>query len=123
VPRPDRVRTLRGTAFGWIDARLHRDGWLMRLSTEALAVYVFLVLVADRDGVSFYRRDRIGEALALGDAEVGQGLRELESLDLVAFRPFTPHDRNGFRQVLALPMAGPPPAAQDVARLVIKSSV
>jgi len=118
VPRPDRVRTLQGVAFGWIDARFQRDGWLMRLSPEALSVYVFLALAADRDGVSFYRRDRIREGLALGEAEVWEGLRQLEDLDLVAFAPFGLHACEGFRQVLSVPASGPPPLCRDVRQLL-----
>ena len=118
VPRPDRVRTLEGVAFGWMDARLHRDGWLMRLSPEALSVYVFLALVADRDGVSFYRRDRIGAGLALGETEVREALRQLEDLGLVAFFPFGPHACEGFRQVLSVPASGPPPLCRDVRQLL-----
>ncbi len=38
--------------FGWLDARLWRDGWLEVLTAEDLAVYAFLCLVADRQGVS-----------------------------------------------------------------------
>jgi len=98
-----------GRAFGWIDARLRR-GWLELLPPDALATYVFLCLAADRQGVSFYRRDRIGLALGLGDAEVAAALRRLRQLDLVAYAPFSAHAVDGFHQVLALP-AAPPDAA------------
>lgn len=111
VPRPDRVRRLGpGTAFGWSDARLHRDRWLEALTPSALGTYVFLCLAADREGVSFYRRDRIGRALGLDDAEVAAALRRLRQLELVAYAPFSPHAVDGFHQVLALPAAPPPDA-------------
>lgn len=109
VPRPDRVRTLTGTAFGWLDARLRR-GWLELLTPDALATYSFLCLAADRQGVSFYRRDRIARAVGLGDAEVAAALRRLRQLELVAYAPFSPHAVDGFHQVLALPAAPPPDA-------------
>ena len=49
VPVPHRVRRLNATrGFGWLDARLLRDGWLDVLRAEDLAVYVFLCLVGDR---------------------------------------------------------------------------
>ena len=65
LPQPERVRALGAAAgFGWLDARLIRDGWLEVLTAEDLAVYVFLCLVADRQGVSWYRQDRIRTALA-----------------------------------------------------------
>jgi hypothetical protein len=109
VPRPDRVRTLDGVAFGWLDAALHRTGWLRVLSLPALATYAFLCLVADRQGVSFYRRGRIGRELGLDDGEVASALARLIELDLVAYRPFRDGAADGFHQVLSLPEQGPPP--------------
>lgn len=110
VPRPDRIRRLGGAGgFGWLDARLVRERWLERLGSEELAVYVFLCLVADRQGVSWYRRDRIREALGLGERAVWEALDRLEQLDLVAYQPFHRHASEGFRQVLDLPEPGPCP--------------
>lgn len=111
VPRLDRVRRLGpGVAFGWIDARLRRDGWLGALTPSALATYVFLCLAADREGVSFYRRDRIAHALGLDDMEVARALRRLRDLDLVGYVPFSAHAVDGFHQVLSIPEGGPPPS-------------
>jgi len=115
VPRPDRVRTLNRVAFGWLDARLHHDGWLRAMTPQALAVYAFLCLAADRRGVSFYRRDRIARELGLDDAELSSTLTRLRELDLVAYRPFRPGAADGFRQVLSLPADGPPPLIPDSA--------
>jgi len=110
VPEPGRVRALAGAAgFGWLDARLWRDGWLEVLSAEDLAVYAFLCLVADRQGVSWYRQDRIRAALGLAEQAVWHALSRLEALGLVAYRPFHVHASEGFRQVLAVPAGGPPP--------------
>jgi hypothetical protein len=109
VPDPDRVRTLQNVAFGWIDAALHHRGWLRVLSPQALAVYAFLCLVADRRGVSFYRRDRIARELGLDDREVADALTRLRDLDLVAFRAFRPGAIDGFHQVLSLPESLPAP--------------
>lgn len=109
VPRPDRVRTLQGIAFGWIDAALQHRGWLRVLSPHAIAVYSFLCLVGDRSGVSFYRRDRIARELGLGEREVIDALTRLRELDLIAFRPFRPGAIDGFHQVLSLPDTEPSP--------------
>jgi len=78
------------------------------LSTEALATYLFLCLAADRQGVSFYRRDRISRELGLSDSELFSALGRLEKLELVAYEPFGPHASDGFHQVLSLSPGGPP---------------
>jgi len=105
--RPDRVRRLGGTAFGWIDARLKHDGWLGALPPHALGVYAFLCLAADREGVSWHTRARIGAALGLDDGCVWRALEVLEALDLVAYEPFSTHAADGWRQVLSVPPGGP----------------
>lgn len=109
VPRPDRVRTLDHVAFGWLDARLQHDGWLRVMTPQALSVYAFLCLAADRRGVSFYRRDRIARDLGLDDPELSADLARLRELDLVAYQPFRRGAADGFHQVLSLPTDGPPP--------------
>ena len=117
VPRPDRVRSIEGTAFGWIDAGLWRRDWLGALSPEELAVYVFLCLVADRRGVSFYRRDRIAHHLGLDLGSIDRARVRLRKLDLVAYQPFSVHSPDGFHQVLALPDVGPPEPLSALAEL------
>ncbi len=107
VPRPDRVRSLAGTSFGWEAAALWRDGWLAVLTPQAAKAYMFLCLVADRRGISFYRRDRISRALDLDVQELHAALAQLEELDLVAYRPFRPGAVDGYRQVLSVPAGGP----------------
>jgi hypothetical protein len=109
VPRPERIRVMGGSGgFGWLDARLVRDGWLAKMMPEDLAVYAFLCLTADRQGVSWYRRDRIREALSIGERAVWESLERLEKLDLVAYQPFHRNASEGFRQVLELPSGGFP---------------
>ena len=114
VPRPDRVRTLDGIAFGWLDARLHHDRWLRAMTPQALCVYAFLCLAADHRGVSFYRRSRIARELGLDDSETSASLSRLRKLDLVAYRPFRSGAVDGFHQVMSLPLDGPPPLLDDV---------
>jgi hypothetical protein len=124
VPRPDRVRTLDHVTFGWLDARLQHDGWLRVMTPQALSVYTFLCLAADRRGVSFYRRDRIARELGLDDGELSATLVRLCELDLVAYRPFHPGAADGFHQVLSVPVDGPPPLLPEdvlaIDRLVAK---
>jgi hypothetical protein len=72
IPRPDRMRRLGSSGFGWVDARILKDGWLAALSAEAVSVYLFLCLVANPQGISWYRRDRMREALNLHEGAVLQ---------------------------------------------------
>jgi len=122
VPRPDRVRTLEHTAFGWLDARLQHEGWLRVLTPEALAVYAFLCLAADRSGVSFYRRARMAYELGLDDGELSSTLTRLRQLDLLAYQPFRPGAVDGFHQVLSLPGDGPPALLPDPGALIQRLS-
>lgn len=110
VPRPERVRQPGPGGFGWLDARLHKQGWLALLTPEDIATYTFLCLVANRQGVSWYRRDRIRQALGISEDAAWQALRRLYTLDLVAYRPFAQNASDGFHQVLSLPTQGPPDA-------------
>jgi hypothetical protein len=108
VPKPDRVRRIDRAAFGWMDVRLHQQGWLELLAPEALAVYSFLCLVANRQGVSWYRRDRIHDTLGISRDKLMTALQRLYKLDLVAYQPFSKHASEGFHQVLSLPRNEPP---------------
>ena len=110
VPRPDRVRRIGPSGFGWLDAHLRKQGWLELLTPEDLAAYSFLCLVANPQGVSWYRRDRIRQALGIGEDALRHTLKRLYALDLVAYRPFGRHASDGFHQVLSLSPEGPPEA-------------
>jgi len=93
---PERVRRIRACTFGWIDHRLLAEGWLAQLSPEALRLYVFLVLAADANGVSWYSYDRICERLQMTMADYLAARDELVARALVA-------QAHGVFQVLALP--------------------
>jgi hypothetical protein len=55
IPQPQRVRRIE-SSFAWIDHRLLRKGYLAVLTPGEQSLYLFLVLAADRHGVSFYRK-------------------------------------------------------------------
>jgi len=50
---PDRIRTI-PEQFSWVDHRLVRDHHIERLSHQAASLYLFLVTVADCQGLSYY---------------------------------------------------------------------
>src|SRR5512147_808245 len=105
VPEPDRIRRIQGS-FAWLDHRLLREGHLERMTLTDLAVYVFLVLVADRTGTSFYRKDVACRKLGIDWGAFEESKDRLLERGLIAFRPFTPRDVDGFYQVLPVPAGG-----------------
>lgn len=80
----ERLRRIAG-GFGWVDHRLVRDRYVDRCSPTALAVYLFLVVVADGDGVSYWGETAMAERLRLGRAELKHARAELEAADLIAY--------------------------------------
>jgi hypothetical protein len=64
IPQPKRVRRIE-QSFAWIDHRLLRNGYLQVMTHQDQALYLFLALAADRHGVSFYRKEKICDALGL----------------------------------------------------------
>jgi len=92
---PERVRTITGS-FAFLAHRFLRDGFWATLSQHALLLYVFLVLVADRKGLSYYSFDKICTLLQLSLDDYLVARNALIQQDLIAF------DGHLF-QVLALP--------------------
>lgn len=92
---PERVRKI-GGGFAFIEHRFLRDGFLVSLDHHELLLYVFLVLVADRYGISFYGYDRICSLLRLTVEEYLDARNQLIEKDLLAFD-------GTFFQVLSLP--------------------
>ena len=82
--------------FSWLDHRLVRDNYLKQCSTDALALYLFLVTVGDCEGLSYYRDESIEKYLTFTpSSSLNSCRKELISASLVAF-----HD--GLYQVLGL---------------------
>lgn len=61
---PARLRRIDGS-FGFIPHRFLRDGFLQSLTDDELRLYLVLVLVADRQGHSFYSHERLRALLAM----------------------------------------------------------
>jgi hypothetical protein len=96
--RPDRIRAITGS-FSWIDHRFFRQGFDQRLSRLEKLLYLVLITVANRDGLSFYSDERLEEILEIRHRHELTGARnELLARDLIAFK-------DGVYQVLELPAA------------------
>lgn len=91
----ERVRRI-GSGFAFIEHRFLRDGFLAGLGHNELLLYLFLVLAADRYGISFYGYDRMCSLLRLTVEEYLEARNQLIEKDLIAF------DGSLF-QVLSLP--------------------
>lgn len=109
LPQPYRIRRIDGS-FAWIDHRLIREGFLTRMSLHDQALYLFLVLAADGRGVSFYRKEKICDALGIDWPEFEQAKARLIQMDLLAFARDSEHSPNGVYQVLPVGTAQTAPA-------------
>jgi len=80
---PQRLRCV-PRQFSWIDQRLVRDGHIGRCGAEALALYLFLVTVADADGLSVPERIQLVEDIWDSIAEVPEevGLTDEQKAEL-----------------------------------------
>jgi hypothetical protein len=58
VLQPDRIRRINGS-FAFIEHRFLRDGFFESLTPNELLLYLFLTLVANKDGISWYPYDKI----------------------------------------------------------------
>jgi hypothetical protein len=74
-----------GDGFSWIDRRFVREGWLERLARDEFALYLFLVAVADKDGLSFYSDDRTTGLLRLDGESLARARGRLLALGLIAW--------------------------------------
>lgn len=72
--------------FSWVDHRLVRDGHIEGRSPEALALYLFLVTVADADGLSWYSEVALCRVLSWTPPRLAQARSELREADLIAYR-------------------------------------
>ncbi len=101
---PERVRQV-PSQFSWIDQRLARHRYFERAPCEAWALYLFLVTVADAQGLSYYAERTLCQRLGMDPTDLAGARQALLRLGLIAYsRPWY--------QVLALdqpPRRQPPP--------------
>jgi hypothetical protein len=78
-----RLRRIDGS-FGFIPHRFLRDGFLQSLTDDELRLYLVLVLVADRQGHSFYSHQRLRALLAMSSDAYLRARESLLRKDLIA---------------------------------------
>lgn len=95
---PQRLRRPPPTGWSWLDRRFLREHGDY-LSREAVLLYLFLVAVADRHGLSFYSDHALASRLRLSRPVLERAREELLQRDLIAHQlPLV--------QVLSLPAPG-----------------
>jgi len=104
----DRVRRIEGS-FAFIEHRFLRDGFWSTLDQHQLLLYVFLIIVADRNGLSYYSYDKICTLLKIAVDDYIVARDALIEKDLIGF------DGHLF-QVLSLPDEPVDPACAPLKR-------
>lgn len=80
----ERIRQIpRG--FSWVDHRLVQEHYIERCSQGALALYLFLVTVADAQGLSWWSDRSLAARLGLDTDRLRQARAELQAVELVAY--------------------------------------
>ena len=104
VLRPQRLRQV-PAQFSWVDQALVRGHFIDRCQARAAALYLFLVTVADAQGLSYYGEATLGARLHLSPEELVAARAQLIDIDLIAYQA-------PLYQVLALPGTSPRLPAQ-----------
>lgn len=95
----ERVRKI-PAQFSWVDHRLVRERHIERCDAHAAALYLFLVTVADAQGLSYYADASLARRLSMDPVRLSKARSDLTRAGLIAYlRPLY--------QVLALD--SPPP--------------
>ena len=81
---PSRVRQI-PRQFSWVDHRLVRDHHIEHCDPPALALYLFLITVADAKGVSYYADGSTSRLLSLTPEQLDQARQALIHAGLIAY--------------------------------------
>ena len=119
IPQPKKTRNIKGS-FAWIDHRLMRNGFIEVMTHQDIALYLFLILVADKNGVSFYRKEKICEAVSLDFSQFEIARDRLINMKLVAFENYSVLSPNGYYQVLQIESKAPDYSKQIAQKLTDK---
>jgi hypothetical protein len=81
---PQRMRRI-PSQFSWVDHRLIRDRHIESCSHPALALYLFLVTVADQEGLSYYSDPSLMSRLGMDAQTLDSARQNLIQAGLVAY--------------------------------------
>jgi len=81
---PERLRKV-PPQFSWVDHRLVRENYFTRCEHSAWALYLFLVSVADVDGLSYYSDASLMRRLKLDPVQLSASRQQLLQVGLIAY--------------------------------------
>ena len=81
----ERVRKI-PTQFSWVDHRLVRERHIERCDAHAAALYLFLVTVADAQGLSYYSDASLGRSLSMDPVRLSKARADLIRAGLIAYQ-------------------------------------
>ena len=82
---PERVRQI-PAQFSWVDHRLVRERYIERCDPPAAALYLFLVTVADAQGLSYYSDAALVRSLSLTITQLSHARDDLNRAGLIAYQ-------------------------------------
>lgn len=80
------IMTRQAKSYSMVDHHLLHGGYLRRLTHKAMALYLFLTVVADREGRSFYSQRSVANILRMDDFELNRARRELVNERLIDYQ-------------------------------------
>ena len=72
--------------FNWVDHRLVRERYIERCDPPAAALYLFLLTVADGQGLSYYSDASLVRSLSLSATRLNQAREDLIRAGLIAYQ-------------------------------------
>ena len=113
--RPERLRQV-PEQFSWVDQALVQRHFIDRCEARAAALYLFLITVADAQGLSYYGEPTLTKRLHLSPEELIAARQQLIDIELIAYQA-------PLYQVLAIPGTAPrAPASAPVPAPETRSS-
>jgi hypothetical protein len=119
IPQPKNIRKIK-SSFAWINHHLMRNGFLEIMTHQDMALYLFLILAADKNGVSFYRKEKICQAVSLDYSQFEIAKDRLVNMNLIAFEGYSVLSPNGFYQVLPIEAKAPDYSKQITRKITDK---
>ena len=82
---PERIRKT-PKQFSWVDHRLVRDRYIDQCGHKSAALYLFLVTVADAQGLSYYSDRSLMLRLNMEDCDLATARLNLVHVGLIAYQ-------------------------------------